>query len=431
MRTVALALFAGARLFDVAVASEVWAPRRSEELPAFELRRCAATPAPVLLSDGAVALPERTLAWFEMADLVIVPGMDDPQAEGGDDLITALRAAHRSGKTIAALCAGAFVLAAAGLLDGRPAITHWALCDDLARRYPLVSVKHRILFTGADRVWSYARPHPTSWPPSTNSPKSTPTPRSPPSSTAATSSAAPANHYTPASSARPARHTNCAATPNDSATPVRVPTIPSALVVAGLTPQQILFPSTCDGLAEIAEAGWVTMARRAATTRVPGYDKRPRDAANAADERPGQGCGNSRPPSPDHGAAAPTAWGEGAVRPLRPGLPRGAAAPTPPPRVAAGTTAGPPRDRPAVASRPGGSSPCGRLPSQTGRPSAHGAVHPQAGATPGTREQLLGIPAHPRRTARAGCQSRRVHRLGAPPRGGHRPGPAADVGQLD
>ncbi len=198
MRTVALALFAGARLFDVAVASEVWAPRRSEELPAFELRRCAATPAPVLLSDGAVALPERTLAWFEMADLVIVPGMDDPQAEVGDDLITALRAAHRSGKTIAALCAGAFVLAAAGLLDGRPAITHWALCDDLARRYPLVSVKQ---------------------PPSTNSPKSTPTPRSPPSSTAATSSAAPANHYTPASSARSARHTNCAATPNDSATP--------------------------------------------------------------------------------------------------------------------------------------------------------------------------------------------------------------------
>jgi uncharacterized protein YdhG (YjbR/CyaY superfamily) len=59
---------------------------------------------------------------------------------------------------------------------------------------------------------------------------------------------------------------------------LRVPTIPSALVVAGLTPQQILFPSTCDGLAEIAEAGWVTMARRAAATRVPGYDKRPRDA---------------------------------------------------------------------------------------------------------------------------------------------------------
>src|SRR3954453_23638337 len=91
---------------------------------------------------------------------------------------------------------------------------------------------------------------------------------------------------------------------------------------------------------------------------------------------PRQGHGNPRPPPPDHGATATTAWREGAVRPLRPGLPGGAAARAPPRHVAAGPPAGAPRDHPAVAPRPGGSSPRGRLASQTSRPATHAAVHP-------------------------------------------------------
>src|SRR5256885_13759675 len=83
------------------------------------------------------------------------------------------------------------------------------------------------------------------------------------------------------------------------------------------------------GAGQIAEGDCVTMARRAATTRVPGRDERARDAAAAADERPRQGHGDSRPPPPDRGATAATAWTEGAVRSLRPGLPRGVATPTP------------------------------------------------------------------------------------------------------
>src|SRR4051812_33981452 len=132
------------------------------------------------------------------------------------------------------------------------------------------------------------------------------------------------------------------------------------------------------------------MARRATTTCVPGRDERARDAATAADEHPGQGRRDPRPPSPDRGAAAAVGRGENPVRPLRPCVPRGAAAPTPPRRAAAGTPAGPPRDRPAVAPRPGGSSPRGRFASQTGRTATYGAVHSHVGVAPGTREQFLG-----------------------------------------
>lgn len=156
VRTVALALFDGARLFDVAVAAEVWAPRTSADLPRYELRRCGSGPAGVRLGGGCYARPERGLDWLRRADLVVVPGIDDPSREVPAELLAALRAAHRAGATVAALCAGAFVLAAAGLLDGRPAVTHWALAAELARRHPQARVDPGVLFAGEDRVWTSA-----------------------------------------------------------------------------------------------------------------------------------------------------------------------------------------------------------------------------------------------------------------------------------
>src|SRR2546430_2804798 len=126
--------------------------------------------------------------------------------------------------------------------------------------------------------------------------------------------------------------------------------------------------SDLSGAGQIAEGDCVTMARRAARTRVPGRDERARDAAAAADERPRQGHGDSRPPPPDRGATAATAWTEGAVRTLRPGLPRGVATPTPPRRVAAGTPAGAPPAHPPGAPRPPGPSPPRRPPAPTPPP---------------------------------------------------------------
>ncbi|MBI1758754.1 MAG: helix-turn-helix domain-containing protein [Actinobacteria bacterium] len=157
VRRIALVLFPGARLFDVAVATETWAPHRTAAgLPEFTLRTCAPGSAPVPLTGGVTAVPDHALDWLSRADLVIVPGLDDPGADVPEELLGALRAAHGAGTTIAALCAGAFVLAAAGLLDDRPAITHWALAGELARRYPRVRVDPRGLFVGADGLWTSA-----------------------------------------------------------------------------------------------------------------------------------------------------------------------------------------------------------------------------------------------------------------------------------
>lgn len=157
MLRVALALLPGARMFDLAVACEAFRPAHLQ-VPALdlELRRCALARGPVEIGDGAVQHAERTLAWTRRADLVVVPGLVTGAPDPDPQVLAALVAAHRRGAGVAALCSGAFVLAAAGLLDGRRATTHWALAPELARRHPQVRVEPDALFVGDDDVWTSA-----------------------------------------------------------------------------------------------------------------------------------------------------------------------------------------------------------------------------------------------------------------------------------
>lgn len=83
---------------------------------------------------------------LQRADTVIVPSWRHPGEVPPDALIDALRNAHRRGVRIVGLCLGSFVLAAAGLLDHRPATTHWACAEAFARRYPKIRVNPHVLY---------------------------------------------------------------------------------------------------------------------------------------------------------------------------------------------------------------------------------------------------------------------------------------------
>jgi transcriptional regulator GlxA family with amidase domain len=90
------------------------------------------------------------------ADTVVVPGVEDVDAPVSPRVIAALRAAAKRGARIASICSGAFVLAAAGLLEGRRATTHWLAASVLANRYPTISVDPNVLFIDEGQILTSA-----------------------------------------------------------------------------------------------------------------------------------------------------------------------------------------------------------------------------------------------------------------------------------
>lgn len=106
----------------------------------------ACPPGRLRTSDGYELVVEHGLDVLEQADIAIVPSWRDPDEPPPDAVIDALNVAHSRGAMVAGLCLGAFVLAAAGLLDGRRATTHWRAADRLAARYPTIDVDPRVLF---------------------------------------------------------------------------------------------------------------------------------------------------------------------------------------------------------------------------------------------------------------------------------------------
>ncbi|WP_329119235.1 GlxA family transcriptional regulator [Streptomyces sp. NBC_01353] len=155
---IALISFPGIRAFDISVITEVWGSgRHIRGVPPFELRRVAADPAtPIPLRGGLTLTPDRPLDWLARADLVLVPGIEDPDADTPAPVLEALRRAHAAGTPVASLCAGAFVLAQAGLLDGRRAVTHWHLAQTLAARHPQITVEPDALFVEDSGIWTSA-----------------------------------------------------------------------------------------------------------------------------------------------------------------------------------------------------------------------------------------------------------------------------------
>ena len=86
------------------------------------------------------------------ADTVVVPGFEDPTLPVPDAVVAAVRAAYARGARVVSICSGTFILAAAGLLDGRRATTHWLAAGLLAHRYPAVRVDPGVLFVDEGRI---------------------------------------------------------------------------------------------------------------------------------------------------------------------------------------------------------------------------------------------------------------------------------------
>lgn len=157
MNSVAAVVDQGALTFDLAIPCEVFGFDRSDIVdPWYEFKLVAAGSTPVRTNTGFDLDTPYGLDALERADTVVVPGWVDPDKLPSESLCCALRAACERGSRVVSLCTGAFVLAAAGLLDDRRATTHWLYADRLRERYPRVHVDPHVLYVADERIMSSA-----------------------------------------------------------------------------------------------------------------------------------------------------------------------------------------------------------------------------------------------------------------------------------
>lgn len=146
LQNVAVVALPGVAPFELGVLCEVFGIDRSADgLPRFDFAVVTPEPGPVPTSVGLDLVVHEGLARAEEADLVCVPACrtDLPVP---DDVVTVLQGAVERGARVLSVCSGAFVLGAAGVLDGRRATTHWVHVDEFARRFPEVDTVCDVLY---------------------------------------------------------------------------------------------------------------------------------------------------------------------------------------------------------------------------------------------------------------------------------------------
>lgn len=143
--------------FDLAVPCQVFGWGRPDlgEIR-YDFAVCGVSRGPVRTAQGFVIEAPSGLAALRRADTVVVPGTSDLELPIPSAVSEALRGAYRRGARVMSICSGAFVLAEAGLLDGRRAATHWQDAALLSARYPAVTVDPMVLFVDSGRILTSA-----------------------------------------------------------------------------------------------------------------------------------------------------------------------------------------------------------------------------------------------------------------------------------
>jgi AraC family transcriptional activator FtrA len=151
---VALAL-PGVILLDLAAPTHLFGHCGS---PNYAFRLAGLAAGNVRSSTGFDVVASAGVEALASADTVVVPGIEDPTADpvALTRAAAAVAVAHRGGARVMSICTGAFVLAEAGLLDGRRATTHWGSAAELARRYPAVRVEPDVLYVDQGDVLTSA-----------------------------------------------------------------------------------------------------------------------------------------------------------------------------------------------------------------------------------------------------------------------------------
>src|SRR6201991_2056220 len=153
MHHVAVIALDAAVPLDLAIPAQVFGNYR--EAP-YTVALCGERAGPLRTTAGFEVVAQAGLEGLRSADTVLVPGFSPHLRELPEPVLEALRAAHERGARMVSICTGAFALAAAGVLDGRGATTHWRDAADLAARHPRVDVEPGVLYIDEGQVLTSA-----------------------------------------------------------------------------------------------------------------------------------------------------------------------------------------------------------------------------------------------------------------------------------
>jgi transcriptional regulator GlxA family with amidase domain len=152
LRNVAVLVLDGVAPFELGVLCEAFGVDRSDHgLPALDFAVCGVEPGQVRTSMGFSVGVEHGLDRLGLADLIGIPAMPG-SAVYPEPILDLLRAAVDRGSKVLSVCAGAFLLGAAGLLDGRTCTTHWMHAAELAARHPAAKVDPDVLYVDDDPI---------------------------------------------------------------------------------------------------------------------------------------------------------------------------------------------------------------------------------------------------------------------------------------
>src|SRR6476659_11080971 len=136
--------------FDATIATTLFSTATDDDGNAlYEVITCGLTAGPVAATSGFDIVPSAGADALAVADTVVIPGTRYPPARIDGVLsaeVSAALALIRPGTRLVSICTGAFILAAAGLLDGRRATTHWKFADAMRRLHPKVLLDENVLF---------------------------------------------------------------------------------------------------------------------------------------------------------------------------------------------------------------------------------------------------------------------------------------------
>ena len=159
--TIAAAIYDGLGSFEYSIAREVLGLDRRDLVPGwYDFVPCRVEDGELRSSHGLAIEPSAGFEGLSRAETILIASWRDPLERPGQEWIDALRGAHRRGARLVTICTGAFVLAHAGLLDGRRATTHWLHGETLRRLFPQIRCEDDALYRcdadGPGEIWTSA-----------------------------------------------------------------------------------------------------------------------------------------------------------------------------------------------------------------------------------------------------------------------------------